>query len=84
MSQFEKALARIKSVPSDYTYSELKYLLSKLGYVENNKGNTSGSRVRFYKPSNNAVILLHKPHGDVVKKCALRDVISMLEGYGDI
>ena len=85
MSQFQKALARIKSIPSDYTYNELKYLLKKFGFAETNKGNTSGSRVRFYRQTDNAVIDLHKPHpDDIVPRYAIRNVIDSLEGFGDL
>lgn len=51
MSKLEKAKARILAKPKDYTYTEAKYLLSKLGFEEFNKGKTSGSRVRFYRSS---------------------------------
>lgn len=85
MSQFQKALIRTKSIPNDYTYTELKSLLVKLGFKEHNKGNTSGSRVRFYRNKDNATIILHKPHpGDIIKKYAIKDVVALLEGYGDL
>ena len=48
MSQIEKLIERLKSKPKDFTYDELKRLLNDYGFVENNKGKTSGSRVRFY------------------------------------
>ena len=47
MSKLEKEIERLKSKPKDYTYEEVKSLLNKLGYIEYNKGKTSGSRVRF-------------------------------------
>lgn len=49
MSKLEKAKERIMLKPKDYTYTEAKYLLGKLGFQEFNKGKTSGSRVRFYR-----------------------------------
>lgn len=49
MSKLDKAKERILSKPKDYTYTEARYLLSKLGFKEFNKGKTSGSRVRFYR-----------------------------------
>ena len=47
MSKLDKAKERLKSIPTDYTYSEARYLLGKLGFEESNKGKTSGSRVKF-------------------------------------
>ena len=47
MSRLEKEIDRLKSRPKDYIYDEAKSLLNKLGFFENNKGKTSGSRVEF-------------------------------------
>ena len=47
MSRLEIEIERLKSRPKDYTYDEVKSLLNKLGFYENNKGKTSGSRVEF-------------------------------------
>ena len=60
MSKLEKALTRIASIPKDYTYEEAKALLKQLGFEEIQKGNTSGSRVKFFRKTDNDVILLHK------------------------
>jgi hypothetical protein len=56
----EKLVNRLKSMPKDFTFDELQTLLEILGYEVNNKGKTSGSRVKFIKE--NSVIILHKPH----------------------
>lgn len=62
MSKIDKAKERLSLCPKDYTYSEAKYLLTQLGFQEFNKGKTSGSRVKFYRVSDQRIILLHKPH----------------------
>lgn len=61
MSRLEKDIQRLKSKPKNYTYEEAKRLLNKLGFLENNKGRTSGSRVEF-KDDGGRKIILHKPH----------------------
>ena len=61
MSKLEKQIERLKSKPKDYTYDEDKFMLNKMGYIENNKGKTSGSKVVFIN-KNNVKIELHKPH----------------------
>lgn len=60
MGKKEKLVNRLKSMPKDFTFDELQTLLEILGYEVNNKGKTSGSRVKFIKE--NSVIILHKPH----------------------
>ena len=82
MSSLEKEIERLKSKPKDYTYDEVKSLLNKLGFVENNKGKTSGSRVKFIH-SNNIKIELHKPHpSNLLKPYQLKDVIENLKNGG--
>ena len=61
MSKLEKQIERLKSKPKDYTYDEAKFMLNKMGYIENNKGKTSGSKVVFIN-KNNVKIELPKTH----------------------
>ncbi len=83
MGKFEKAKLRLKSIPSDYTYSEAKSLLKYLGFEEFNKGKTSGSRIVFIKGNNK--ILLHKPHPNKeMKKYAVCQLIEKLEEMGEL
>lgn len=85
MSKFSKAKQRILSLPKDYTYSEAKYLLEKLGFIEYNKGRTSGSRVRFFRESDKKVIDLHKPHpGDEMNVAAVKDIVEYLNELGEL
>lgn len=85
MSRLDKAKARILSIPKDYTYTEAKYLLSKLGFEEFNKGKTSGSRVRFYRESDKRAILLHKPHPeDEMDVGALKELVAFLKELGEL
>ena len=85
MSKIEKAKSRLSSRPKDYTFSEARYLLSQLGFEERTKGKTSGSRVGFYRVSDKAVVLMHKPHpGDVMSLGAIDDLADYLEQLGEI
>lgn len=85
MSKIEKAKDRIRMKPKDYTYTEAKVLLEQLGFVEYNKGKTSGSRVKFYRAEDQRIILLHKPHpGDVMKSGAVKDLLEFLQNLGEL
>ena len=85
MGRLEKAKARLRSKPSDYTYTEARYLLGQLGFGEFNKGRTSGSRVYFYRESDNCKIMLHKPHpGDEMSIGAIRDLRDKLMEMGEL
>lgn len=48
MSKYEKAKDRILQRPKDYTYTEAKYLLGKLGFEERNKGKHLDREFVFY------------------------------------
>ena len=85
MGQKEKRLARLLSKPSDYTFDELNTLLTGLRFELDNKGSTSGSRVRFCRPEDQAVIDLHKPHNpNYLKRYLIDKIIDTLKEHGDI
>lgn len=85
MSKFEKSKQRLLSYPKDYTYSEAKSLLSQLGFLEYNKGKTSGSRVKFFREKDKKIILLHKPHpGDIMSVGAVKDLVSFFIELGEL
>jgi len=59
-------------------------MLRYLGYEQDNKGRTSGSRICF-KHKNRSPIMLHKPHpGNIVKKYAMEQVLEALQNQGII
>lgn len=82
MGTKEKLLERFKQLPKDFTFDEMTKLLEYLGYVKNNKGKTSGSRVIF-KNEGKQPIMLHKPHpGNIVKSYAMKQVYEYLKESG--
>ena len=68
MSKKEKLKARLRNQPVDFSYRELRTLLIGLGYEEDQKGKTAGSRVIFYKPTTQHTLFLHKPHPTRIMK----------------
>ncbi len=85
MSELEKLKERLKSLPKDFTYNEAKSLLNKLGFIEYNKGKTSGSRVGFKRDEDDKKFFLHKPHpSNIVKREFLKKLLAELKESGDI
>ena len=83
MIELEKLKERLKLIPKDFTYNEAKTLLNKLGFVEFNKGKTSGSRVKFQR--NDVNILLHKPHpSNEMKRVYVKQLLEFLTELGEI
>ena len=80
MSKKEKLKARLRTRPVDFTYRELTALMSGLGYQENQKGKTSGSRVVFHHPATGHSFFFHKPHpARVLKRYQVDYLIEELE-----
>ena len=80
MSKFEKLIDRLQRKPKDFTYEELKTVLTGLGYSESNKGKTSGSRVAFINVETNHILRIHKPHpANIIKAYALEYIINELK-----
>lgn len=84
MSQLEKLVSRLLTVPKDFTWDELVKLLAFFGYEEITGGKTGGSRRKFVDGHKN-IIALHKPHpSNIVKQYAIREVITHLKEKGHL
>ena len=59
--EHKQTIRKLKSRSNSITFSELASLLESLGFHQDNKGRTSGSRVKFLN-KNGVPIYLHKPH----------------------
>ena len=78
MSKIDKLIVRLLSYPKDFTYNELKKVLSYFGYSEVQR---AGSRVCFSKDDHK--IKLHKPHpGNELKTYQLNLIIEELTKKG--
>ena len=79
MSKKEKLVQRLLMLPKDFTFAELESLLIQLGFEIDNKGKTSGSRIRFYNREKQLQYLAHKPHPTlIIKPNALKDIVIYL------
>ena len=83
MGKKEKLIKRLKSMPKDFTFAEMRTALESLGFEISLKGKTSGSRVRFLK--GNTPIILHKPHPrKELLEYQIKQVLEILEKEGII
>lgn len=81
MSKIDKLIKRLLSMPKDFTFDELEKVLNYYGFLRDNKGKTSGSRVEFY--NDNISIKLHIPHpSKVLKTYQIRRIILALKREG--
>ncbi|HEY9053477.1 MAG TPA: type II toxin-antitoxin system HicA family toxin [Rectinemataceae bacterium] len=71
---------RLVSKPKDFRFEELERVLLQLGYAEDTRGKTSGSRVAFIHRQDKHIIRLHKPHpGNELKRYQLDQVVAELK-----
>ena len=68
MSKKEKLMRKLRSIPKDFTYEELKTLLNYLGFEELQAGKTSGSAVKFKDFKTGRILYFHKPHPSNILK----------------
>lgn len=79
MAKIDKLIARLITLPKDFTWDELIKILAHYEYSELKQGKTGGSRRKFAGPKQ-MIISLHKPHpGNIVKTYALKQVIDHLK-----
>ncbi len=82
MTRHEKALQRLLSKPTDFTWNELKSLMEAFGY---DLKTTGGSGRKFIHPLTDAVYFIHEPHpSKVLKSYQIRDAIRFLIREGHI
>jgi len=80
MSKEEKLIKRLLLKPKEFTYNELRRILTHLGYTESQSGKTSGSRVAFINDETKHIIRLHKPHpGNELKQYQIEQIIDELD-----
>lgn len=82
MTRTAKLRKKFLNNPKDFTWKELKSLLSGFGYEELNIGKTSGSRVRFISDFYSDIIL-HKPHPNpCLKAYQIKQLTEQLKKEG--
>ena len=79
MNKKEKLIKRFRTLPRDFTFEEVVTLFHSCGFTLENKGATSGSRVRFYNKEDQNAYIMHKPHpGNIIKGYLMRDILNYL------
>jgi predicted RNA binding protein YcfA (HicA-like mRNA interferase family) len=82
MTKQDKLIKKLLSKPKDFTFDEMEKLLIQLGFEKKKSGKTGGSRVRFYNPDEDCIIILHKPHPqNEIKSYVLNQVILNLKNH---
>lgn len=82
MAKWKVTEAKLKSLSRNITYADMVTLLEHYGYVQDNKGKTSGSRVRFVCDGH-ADLLLHRPHPQKeLKEYVIKDLHELIKQEG--
>ena len=80
MTQIQKLIEKLMRRPTTFPYKDFAKIMEHLGFVVEEKGKTSGSRVRFYRERDERVLLLHIPHpGNELKAGTIRNIVAFLE-----
>lgn len=84
MNKKEKLIKRFRTLPKDFTFEEIETLFYSCGFTLENKGATSGSRVKFYNEKDLNSYIMHNPHpSNIIKGYMMRDILNYLlkNGY---
>jgi hypothetical protein len=79
MNKKEKLVKRFRTLPKDFTFEEVVTLFQIYGFSLENKGSTSGSRIKFYNKQDENAFIMHKPHpSNIIKGYMMRDILNYL------
>ena len=79
MNKKEKLVKRFRTLPKDFTFEEVVTLFQIYGFSLENKGSTSGSRIKFYNKHDENAFIMHKPHpSNIIKGYMMRDILNYL------
>ena len=79
MNKKEKLIMRFRTLPRDFTFDEVVALFQGCGFTLENKGATSGSRVKFFNERDQNAYIMHKPHpSNIIKGYMMRDILNYL------
>ncbi|MBQ9678036.1 MAG: type II toxin-antitoxin system HicA family toxin [Prevotella sp.] len=79
MNKKDKLVRRFRTQPKDFTFEEVTALFQGYGFTLENKGATSGSRIRFYNETDQKSYIMHKPHpSNIIKGYMMRDILNYL------
>ncbi|NYF78027.1 type II toxin-antitoxin system HicA family toxin [Granulicella arctica] len=82
MSRHDKLIVRLRSKPSDFTWSELLAVMTAFGYELKTTG---GSARKLIHSKTRATLMMHEPHpSKVLKAYQVRDAIQFLKQEGHI
>lgn len=82
MAKWKIIEQKVKNKQRNITFEEMVLLLEHYGYIQDNKGKTSGSRMRF-RLDGHADILIHRPHPQKeLKEYIVKDLHDLLEMEG--
>lgn len=83
MTRVDKLEAQLLARPSVFKYSDFIKVMISHGFELDTKGKTSGSRIRFYRPSDGRMFIMHSPHpGDEISAGTIRNIVRFLQDAG--
>lgn len=83
MTRIDKLIAQLLGRPSTYRVADFLKVMASYGFEMDNKGRTSGSRIRFYRPSDGRMFVMHAPHpSDELAAGTIRNIVRFLQDVG--
>lgn len=81
MTRVEKLLDNLLRMPSAFDFRDFVRVMEHLGFALDQKGATSGSRVRFYRERDGRMLIMHSPHpSNEMSRGAVKAAVRFLRG----
>lgn len=81
MTRIEKLREALLGAPPTFRFRDFVRVMESYGYELDQKGATSGSRVRFWRESDGRIFVMHAPHpSDEMSRGAIRAAVKFIAG----
>lgn len=84
MTTIEKLREALLAAPRTFRFRDFVRVMESYGYEVDQKGATSGSRVRFWREADDRIFIMHAPHpSDEMSRGAIRAAVRFIAGEED-
>ncbi len=83
MTRVERLAEQLMACPRTFRFDDAVRVMAWYGFALDEKGRTSGSRIRFYREHDGRMLIMHAPHpGNELRAAAVRNMVMFLREAG--
>ena len=83
MTRVERLAEQLMACPRTFRFDDAVRVMAWYGFALDEKGRTSGSRIRLYREQDGRTLIMHAPHpGNELRAAAVRNMVMFLREAG--